>query len=72
MLFAASAEDMAKTVRGVARNDQQYLYIIKGGELARLAKTQRGLHVKFSETEETIRIRLPDREHTIDDGWIGD
>ena len=72
VLSASTAEDMAKIVRGIARDDQQYLFIIKGGELGRLAKTHRGLLVKFSESEEKIRIRLSDREHPIRDGWLGD
>jgi hypothetical protein len=72
VLSAATAEDMANIVRTVARDDQQYLYIIKGGERGRLAKTQRGLLVKFSEPDEKIRIRLPDRAHPISDGWLGD
>ena len=72
VLFAASTEELIRTVRNIASNDQQYLYVIKGGELARLVKSNNGLIVKFQDDHEKILVRLPKRERSLEDGWLGD
>ena len=72
VLFVSSTEELMRTVRNIASNDQQYLYVIKGGELARLVRSNNGLIVKFQDDHEKIFVRLPKRERSLEDGWLGD
>ena len=72
-LHAYNDKDICKLVRELRlQNDQQYLFVIRNGELGRLRRARRGLVIRFKEAR--LNLKVPDSEKygPIPDGWIGD
>ncbi len=72
-IHAYNDKDVCKLIRDLcAQNDQQYLFVIRNGELGKLYRTQQGLGVRFPEAGLKLKVRLPERFGPIADNWIGD
>lgn len=70
---AYNDRDVCRMIRDLyAQNDQQYLFVIRNGELGKVFKTRRGLGVRFREAGLKLRIATFDRYGPLSDGWIGD
>lgn len=72
VLHAFSRKDTGQLIRDLARNEDQFLFVVRGGELAQLFKTKRGLIVQFDGTRERIKVQFAARSRPVDNGWIGD
>jgi len=72
-LHAFNDKDVCRLIRDLhAQNDQQYLFVIRNGELGKLFKTSHGLGILFKEAGLKLRIKLAEKYGSVSDGWIGD
>jgi len=71
VLHAFSRNDVGLLIRDLAKNEDQFLFVVRGGELAHLFKTKQGLVVQFDETKERIKIPFAGQSRPIENGWIG-
>lgn len=55
-----------------AQNDQQYLFVVRNGELGKIYRTKQGIGVRFKAAGLKLKIRLPERFGPVSDNWIGD
>ena len=71
---AYSKRDLVNLVQELRkREDHQYLYIVRSGELGKMYKAKRGgILLKFPEAKERITIPFTEHFDHLSDGWIGD
>ena len=72
ILHAFTRKDVGQLVRELTRNENQYLFIVRGGELGQLFKTKRGLIVQFEESRDRFKIRFSEHGRPVENGWIGE
>jgi len=72
VLHAFSRKDIGQLIRDLVRNEDQFLFVVRGGELANLYKTKRGLIVQFDETKERIKVHITGQSRPVENGWIGE
>jgi len=72
VLHAFSRKDVGRLIRDLAKNEDQFLFVVRGGELANLFKTKRGLIVQFEETRERIKVHFTGQSRPVENGWIGE
>lgn len=73
VLHAFNDKDVCKVIRDLhTQNDQQYLYVVRNGELGKIRRMQRGLLVHFKEAGKKLRIYFTNRIGIDADNWIGD
>jgi hypothetical protein len=72
-LHAESNKEVCKLIRDLySLNDQQYLFVIRNGELGRILRTRRGLVIRFKEAGLKLTITPAEKHTQSQDGWIGD
>ena len=73
VFHAASKRDMVRMVQELhAANDQQFLFVVRGGELGTLYRTKSGLAIKFEDSGDKAVIPTKKQAHRLEDGWIGE
>lgn len=72
VLHAFSNRDLRLLIRDLMRDEQQFLYIVRDGELARLLKTKRGLTVQFEEPKSRLRVPFAEQGRPVENGWMGE
>jgi len=72
-LHAYNDKDVCKLIRDLhVHNDQQYMFVIRNGELGRIFRTRRGLMIRFPEAGLQLKIPAAEKYGPAPDGWIGD
>lgn len=73
VLHAFNDKDVCKVIRDLhLQNDQQYLFVVRNGELGRFYRTQRGFVLRFKEAGLKLKIPFRNRLGSLSDNWIGD
>lgn len=72
-IHAYNDKDVCKLIRDLhAQNDQQYLFVIRNGELGKILRSKRGLAIRFKEAGLKLTIKISAQYDSVPDGWIGD
>jgi len=72
VLHAYTRKDVGQLIRDLAKNEDQFLFVVRGGELANLFKTKRGLVIQFEEIRERIKVHFTGQSRPVENGWIGE
>ncbi len=73
VLHAYNDADFKRLIADLcAQNDQQYLFVVRNGELGKLYRTKQGLGIRFPEAGLKLKVRLPERFGPIANNWIGE
>lgn len=73
VLHAYNDQDFCRLIADLCiQNDQQYLFVVRNGELGKLYRTKSGIGIRFVQAGLKLKIRLPERFGPISDNWIGD
>lgn len=73
VLRAYNDQDVCRLIGDLLmQNDQQYLFVVRNGELGKLFRSKKGLGIRFKEAGKQLRIRLSERFGPISENWVGD